>query len=105
MSVVEPFIYLENNPSNSAFIKPAIRIELPAGSYNVKIILEGIIGSVEILSIKTTNKTFKSASMRFEAKPGTGTQAIDKILSMMYDYYEIHHKDKAKGERSLWLSE
>ena len=104
-TVIEPGIYLENNLSNSAFIKSAIKIELPAGSYNVKMLLEGGIGNVEIVTIKATNNIFKTASMKFEAKPGTGTQAIDKILSMMYDYYELHHLDKSKGERNLWVSE
>lgn len=95
-------VYRAENPGNSSFIKPAIKIKLQAGIHDVKILLEGKPSKALILGVFITNGKYKGFTTRYDSKPGTGAKAVDRLLQMMMNYYELHHAEKAKGERDLW---
>jgi hypothetical protein len=102
LEINTPGVYRISNPTNSSYILHAPTAQLDAGIYNIKLVKTGSGNSV-IYECFISNSVFKSASIRYEGQPGQGTQAIDKLIQMMYDYYEIHHKSKTKGPRDLWM--
>ncbi len=102
LEITEPGVYRISNLTNSEYIKPAPSIPLEAGTYDIKLIKSGT-GTSIIYKCIVSNSVFKGATIRYEGEPGRGGQAIDKLLQMMYDYYEIHHKNKAKGPREFWM--
>lgn len=83
--------------SQNGFLVPVV-----AGSHDIILSANPLEGEISFTGVMVDGVRYMGAEMDFVSEGDDGTAAVSDLLTMLMQYYELHHRYKVKGSRKFW---